>query len=92
MQPKDRGSVTELASEKLKYAPRIFSEFEGVLKMMLGELTRTCVWRLDQGYDDFWEGSCGVGWVFTEGDVESNGVIYCPNCGGKVALLGEGDG
>ena len=50
---------------------------------------KPCEWNRLDG-DECYETDCGQMWVFTAGNVEENGMIYCHHCGGKVIdVLGE---
>jgi len=42
-----------------------------------------CVWVYDE-YHDFWDTSCGKGWLLTEGSLKDNKIKYCPFCGKKI--------
>jgi len=44
----------------------------------------TCSWNLISEDEDIWETGCGNAWYLTEGNVEENGMKYCPFCGGKL--------
>jgi len=44
----------------------------------------TCSWNLISEDEDIWETGCGNAWYLTEGNIEENGMKYCPFCGGKL--------
>jgi hypothetical protein len=44
----------------------------------------TCSWNLMSEDEDIWETGCGNAWYLTEGNLEDNGMKYCPFCGGKL--------
>lgn len=55
-----------------------------------------CLWQLADEYDEPWQGSCGILWVFTDaGTPQEHGVNFCPRCGRTVVVgelsLGAGD-
>lgn len=41
----------------------------------------SCDWH-DNG--DYWESACGNAWVFTEGGLKENNMVFCNKCGGKI--------
>lgn len=48
---------------------------------------RTCKWTDDA--DGVWHGECGIDWLFMDGGVVDNGVVFCPKCGGEVKVVSE---
>lgn len=50
------------------------------------EIIPDCVWHTEDSeyMVGTYEGTCGIAWTFTEGDIKDNEVNYCPRCGGKV--------
>lgn len=50
-----------------------------------------CHWQLTDEYEEPWQGSCGILWVFTDaGTPQEHGVNYCPRCG-RAVLVVEGE-
>jgi hypothetical protein len=48
------------------------------------EVTEKCTWTEDE--DGAYDGTCGVRWNFDGGNVEQNGVKFCPSCGKSVVV------
>jgi hypothetical protein len=93
-----RGYLTEM-SDALSRHPeailrgRLLMAFRAGLdesRASVKEVDRACLWtRSGDEYDDdgLWN-TCGDPWLLPEGTPSTNGMIYCPICGGK---LKEGD-
>jgi hypothetical protein len=44
-----------------------------------------CTWTVtDDGYDTYWESTCGGAWTLIDGTPKGNEYTYCPCCGGKI--------
>lgn len=48
------------------------------------EVARTCAWQDMHDETGDYAGACGVAWSLTTGDLMTNGMIFCPRCGGTI--------
>lgn len=55
------------------------------------EASRFCYWEIDDDMMGTWRGSCGILWVFPNGDHVDNGMRYCPRCGGFLVDSADKD-
>lgn len=55
-----------------------------MLRDATDELSRECEWIKDIDGSDIYDTECGNSWVFTDGGIADNLVVYCPYCGGTV--------
>jgi hypothetical protein len=58
------------------------------LVRLRAENAKTCAWRLDTNPDaPTWRAECGAEWCLIEDGPVENGMVYCPRCGKRLAVL-----
>jgi hypothetical protein len=59
-----------------------FSSWKPIKKEKPDSKVKICLWQEDD--DGNWETGCQEMFIFIEGGVKENGMIYCPYCGKKI--------
>ena len=48
---------------------------------------KPCLW-VEDNYEGYWVGSCGVKWGYEDGSPRENRMIFCPLCGKRLKQQG----